>query len=70
MEETFTPGLTVAPDVKDRHAAADVGGRIDTTKTWRLSIPDPVAASAGYRSTLSEQGEAVARPTQPDGTMP
>ena len=70
MEETFTPGLTVAPDVKDRHAAADVGGRIDTTKTWRLSIPDPVSASAGYRSTLTEQGEAVAQPDIPNRTMP
>ena len=70
MEETFTPGLTVAPDVKDRHAAADVGGRIDTTKTWRLSIPDPVSASAGYRSTLSEQGEAAVQPDIPNGTMP
>lgn len=56
----FTPGLTVTPDVKDRHAASDVGGRIDTTKTWRLTIPDPVELSASYRSTLSGQGEAVA----------
>lgn len=56
----YTPGLTVVPDVKDRHAAADVGGRIDTTKTWRLTIPDPVQLSASYRSTLDGQGEAKA----------
>ena len=61
-EPVFTPGLTVEPDVKDRHAAADVGGRIDTTKSWRLTIPDPVEASAGYRNTLSSQGALVAAP--------
>ena len=58
-QPAFTPGLTVVPDVTDRHATADVGGRIDTTKAWRLTIPDPVAASAGYRNTLSSQGAAV-----------
>lgn len=56
----YTPGLTVTPDVKDRHAKSDVGGRIDTTKTWRLTIPDPVELSASYRSTLSGQGETLA----------
>ena len=59
-EPVFTPGLTVAPDVTDRHAKADVGGRIDTTKTWRLTIPDPVQASSSYRDTLSSQGALVA----------
>ncbi|WP_247713424.1 cell wall hydrolase [Qipengyuania polymorpha] len=62
-EPEYTPGLTVTPDVTDRHAKADVGGRIDTTKTWRLTIPDPVAASASYRDTLSSQGAATAQPT-------
>ena len=61
-EPAYTPGLTVVPDVTDRHAKADVGGRIDTTKSWRLSIPDPVAASADYRETLSSQGALVAAP--------
>ncbi|WP_247710059.1 cell wall hydrolase [Qipengyuania xiapuensis] len=56
----YTPGTTVTPDVKDRHAAADVGGRIDTTKEWRLTIPDPVQLSASYHSTLSGQGEVPA----------
>ncbi len=41
-EPAFVPGTTVTPHVADRHAPADVGGRIDTTKSWRLSIPDPV----------------------------
>ena len=62
----FTPGLTVAPDVKDRHASADVGGRIDTTKSWRLTIPDPVNLNASYHSTLSGQGEAGAAAVKPE----
>ena len=59
LAPAFTPGLTVEPDVTDRHAAADVGGRIDTTKTWRLSIPDPVSASSAYRDAVSSQGAAA-----------
>ena len=55
----FTPGTTVVPDVKDRHAPQDVGGRLDTTKTWRLSIPDPTQASGGYDATRAGQGEPV-----------
>lgn len=50
--ELVVPGLTVAPSVTDRHAATDVGGRIDTTREWRLSIPDPTTASSRYRSAL------------------
>ncbi len=67
--DDFVPGLTVSPHVTDRHAAADVGGRIDTTKEWRLSIPDPVAGSSSYRSTLDQQGDAqkMAAPLLADG---
>lgn len=56
-EPEFVPGLTVVRDVKDRHADHDVGGRIDTTKTWRPSIPDPVTASSTYRATLDTHGD-------------
>lgn len=49
------PGLTVTPHVTDRHAANDVGGRIDVTKPWRLEIPDPVAASSRYRNLAGEE---------------
>jgi spore germination cell wall hydrolase CwlJ-like protein len=48
-------GLTVAPEVTDRHAPTDVGGRLDVTKSWRLSIPDPVAASSRYREALANE---------------
>lgn len=49
----FVPGLTVAPDVTDRHAESDVGGRIDMTKTWRPSIPDPVSGSSHLKQTVA-----------------
>ena len=54
----YVPGTTVVADVRDRHASHDVGGRIDTTKSWRLTIPDPVTASSSYRATLGEQADA------------
>jgi spore germination cell wall hydrolase CwlJ-like protein len=53
-------GLTVPPEVTDRHAPADVGGRLDVTKTWRLAIPDPVAASSRYRQALGQTGDGAA----------
>lgn len=64
-ESEYVPGLTVTADVKDRHAEADVGGRLDTTTTWRLTISDPVQLSASYRSAVSDQGEA--EPASPAG---
>lgn len=51
--QQFAPGLTVAPDVTDRHAEADVGGRIDMTKTWRPSIPDPVASGGRLKEVVA-----------------
>lgn len=53
------PGLTVPPAATDRHAASDVGGRIDVTKEWRLSIPDPVSASSKYRSAIAADTASV-----------
>ena len=59
-EKTWVEGLTVTPDPKDRHAKNDVGGRIDTTKAWRLSIPDPVSEQSSYKSAIASQtGEAA-----------
>jgi spore germination cell wall hydrolase CwlJ-like protein len=61
IESQFVPGLTVTHDVTDRHATTDVGGRLDTTKEWRLNIPDPVAASSRYRESLG--GDALPLPS-------
>lgn len=54
VTEQLVPGLTVAPHVTDRHAEADVGGRLDVTKEWRLNIPDPVQSNARYRAAVGE----------------
>ncbi len=50
----LVPGLTVAHEASDRHTPSDVAGRIDVTRPWRLTIPDPVAASSRYRQALGE----------------
>lgn len=69
-EKTWTPGLTVAPAKTDRHAPADVGGRIDTTKQWRLSIPDPVAAKGSYDAAVEAQIGNEAEAPPPEATEP
>lgn len=42
-------------DPTDRRAENDLGGRIDPSKAWRLTIPDPVHASASYHASLRTQ---------------
>ncbi|MFA7587199.1 MAG: cell wall hydrolase [Novosphingobium sp.] len=54
------PQLAVAPHITDRHATNDVGGRLDVTKQWRLTIPDPVQASTRYRQALDNEAVPVA----------
>ena len=64
----FDNGLTVAPSSADRHAPADIGGRLDTTKGWKLELPAPtqghyrqlVAGQAGD-THLAELAEAQAQ---------
>lgn len=65
----FGNGLTVPPDVTDRHAAADVGGRLNTTTQWRLTIPDPVQASSGYRASIAGQGQQSVNDTTAQDAM-
>lgn len=57
-----TPGLTVAPHVTDRHAANDVGGRLDVTRQWRLAIPDPSQATTSYRKSVEQTSAKVVSP--------
>lgn len=54
-EELKAP--VIERDPTDRRADNDVGGRLDTSTTWRLSIPDPTTASSGYRAALNEQAQ-------------
>ncbi len=46
-------------DPTDRRTANDVGGRMDPSKQWRLTIPDPVQASSTYNASLETQGDAA-----------
>ncbi len=59
LADAYAPGLTVAPHVTDRHATSDVGGRLDVTKPWRLSIPDPTHASSRYRETVEQTSDVA-----------
>ena len=47
--------LALAADPTDRRADNDVGGLLDPNKGWRLTIPDPVTASASYNASLAAQ---------------
>lgn len=60
-------GLTVVPHVTDRHAERDVGGRLDVTKQWRLTIPDPIAASQRYQQALGKPSGADRAGASPPG---
>lgn len=69
---TFTPEgdaqlaagpQALPPDPTDRHAPNDVGGRLDVTKEWRLTIPDPAETSTHY--TEARERQAADRPAPP-----
>ncbi len=53
-EEITAPVLPVDPT--DRRAENDVGGRLDTSKSWRLDIPDPTETQGEFKKALGEQG--------------
>ena len=59
MHEVLTDGLTVSPHPTDRHDPRDVGGRINVTKLWRMTIQTPGEASSGYRAIRDAQGDAI-----------
>lgn len=59
IEELAEAEPLLAPDPTDRRAPTDVGGRLDTRTEWRMTIPDPTAASAGYRAAQQRQEEAA-----------
>ncbi len=58
----YENGLTVAPSDADRHAPADIGGRLDTTKGWKLELPAPTqgryAQMVAGKITPDDQPEA------------
>jgi len=65
---------TIAPDPTDRRAPEDVGGRLDVTKGWTLSIPAPSESRGAYAAALGRQGQpeqraAAPAPTSTSGTQ-
>jgi Cell Wall Hydrolase len=42
-------------DITDRRTEADTGGRLDTSKTWRLSIPMPNEARSAFKDLTAKQ---------------
>ena len=49
----------VASDPTDRRAPEDVGGRLDVTKGWTLSIPTPADSRARMAGVVARQGGAA-----------
>jgi len=52
-----------APD--DHHAPDDVGGRLDVTKGWTLSIPMPNESGGAMAKAMTTQGQAAALAAAP-----
>lgn len=55
-EMAAAEAVAPAPDPTDRRAPEDVGGRLDTTKGWTLSIPLPSESRGQLASALNRQG--------------
>lgn len=49
-----------APDPTDRRAPEDVGGRLDVTKGWTLSIPLPSESRSRLASAMDQQAGSAA----------
>jgi spore germination cell wall hydrolase CwlJ-like protein len=58
-EELVTGPAALPPDPTDRRADNDLGGRIDVSKGWQLSIPSPTESSGAYQRTQMAQGAAA-----------
>ena len=51
------PSVAALPE---RRAANDVGGRMDPSKGWKLSIPDPSQGGGALTNMLAAQEKAKA----------
>ncbi|HKT76683.1 MAG TPA: cell wall hydrolase, partial [Sphingobium sp.] len=58
---TAEPAIDYPPvaALPERRAANDVGGRMDPTKGWKLSIPDPSPGSGALADMLARQQKAA-----------
>jgi len=60
---TAAAAQLLPPDPTDRRAPQDVGGRLDVTKGWTLSIPTPAESRGAYAAALGRQAQEGARAT-------
>ncbi len=62
-------GVSVPPTITDRHTATDVGGRLDVSKGWTLSIPDPTESSGSLSklTAIQEQAAPAEAPAEQQG---
>ena len=63
-ELTDVAAAALPVDPTDRRAPADVGGRLDVTKGWTLSIPAPEESRGSYAAALGRQAAASAAAAQ------
>lgn len=61
-ETALIPVGAVMRDPTDHRADNDVGGRVDMTKGWTPSIPDPTESKSRFAALTSQQG-TTAEPT-------
>lgn len=59
IQASATLEVTQAPDPTDRRAPEDVGGRLDVTKGWTLSIPLPSETRSNLANATGRQASAV-----------
>ncbi len=57
--EVATGPAALPPDPTDRRAENDIGGRIDVSKGWQLSIPLPSESSSAYQRAQMSQKAPV-----------
>lgn len=55
-------------DLTERWADNDLGGRLDPSTGWQLSIPDPTAASKALQATLTQQAASPPLPAASAGS--
>jgi hypothetical protein len=65
QDDAVSSASMLPVDPTDRRAPEDVGGRLDVTRGWTLSIPTPAESSGRLAATLGSQGShEVASPTR------
>ncbi|OHD06391.1 cell wall hydrolase [Sphingopyxis sp. RIFCSPHIGHO2_12_FULL_65_19] len=64
-EAIAVDGVAPPRDPTDHRADNDVGGRVDVTKGWVPSIPDPAQSKSRFDSLTNQQGAAAAPAPQP-----